>query len=348
MEILAHYPLVEYNTFRVSAKARWWINYDSVSDLDLLSRDEFFHSLSFICLGGGSNVLFLEDYSGAIVHSRIATIDVLDADRSDEVLLRVGSGLDWDTFVSYCLQQGYYGLENLSGIPGTVGASAVQNIGAYGVEAGQCIDQVACFRFSTGAMELLSREQCHFAYRSSIFKTPDFSGTTIPYVYYRLKRAPGVNLCYRALSDFFLQHTSSAPTPHAVREAVLRIRNSKLPDPKDLPNAGSFFQNPIVPQDCLEKLQQRYPAIPFYPLPDDPDRVKLSAAWLIDQAGWKGKREGNVGCYPKQPLVLVNYGTEKGSDIAHFARLVQGAVLEQFGVSLQPEVRYIASPTSNQ
>lgn len=356
MEIRQNYPLLEHNTFRVDAKAEWWVAYSSLEDLDKLARDEFFRSLRFVNLGGGSNVLFLGDYPGAVLHSQLTDLETKElppssvsgtpseicsstvAPATNSILVRVGSGFVWDEFVRWSLAQGYYGLENLSGIPGSVGASAVQNIGAYGCEASQFIEEISVFDFQAKQLRHLKGKECEFAYRSSIFKTKAFEETTITHVTYRLSRYPRVNLGYKALSDRF---TDICPTPQEIRETVLQIRGEKLPDPEALSNAGSFFKNPVVLRAECERLRSLYPEIPTYPAQEGDDFTKLSAAWLIDRAGFKGGRNGFVGCHEKHSLVVVNYGTANGQEIADFAAEVVDEVNNRFGITLEPEVRYI-------
>ncbi len=350
MEIKENYPLLAHNTFSVEASAKWWVAYDSLADLDKLARDEYFASLPFINLGLGANTLFLANYNGAVLHSQITTVEQVDKKNypqielaPNEILFRVGSGYVWDEFVEETTNKGYYGLENLSGIPSSVGSAVVQNIGAYGVEASQHIVAVELFDFTTGkAFEIINRgETCGFGYRKSVFKTARYHRSVITHAVFKLHtNEKNINVSYSALSEAF---NGKAPSPQQVREVVLAIRNAKLPNPRYIPNAGSFFQNPILSYTQFQSLQDCYPSIPHWASPEGDNKVKVPAAWLIEQAGYKGKRSGNVGCYEKQPLVIVNYGTRKGSEIAQFAEEVCNAVYEKFGISLVPEVRYLGN-----
>lgn len=344
MIITPHYPLLEHNTFKVNVKARWWVAYHSIDDLLRLARDEYFATLPFMQLGGGSNTLFLRDYEGAVLHSGIEGIEVLPSTLDDNpncVYVKVGSGIVWDDFVCWALNNRFYGVENLSGIPGSVGASAVQNIGAYGCEVADYIERVHTFDLSTAKEGELSAKECAFGYRSSIFKTDNYKELVITHVVYRLKKKSLPNLTYAALANYFANANTEA-NAEKVREAVISIRNQKLPDPKVLPNGGSFFKNPMVLKEQCADIATQYPSLQSYPVVGDENHVKLSAAWLIEQTGYKGRYIGNVGCYEKQPLVIVNKdGLASGKEIADFAHEVAQDVYKRFGILLEPEVRYV-------
>lgn len=335
MEILRHYSLKAHTGFRTDSYADWWIAFDSVADLQTLAKDEYFASLPFITIGEGTNLLFTGDYSGAVLYSRINSVEEI-ADEGSTRLVRVGSGVVWDDLVEILLQKGLFGAENLSGIPGTVGASAVQNIGAYGAEVSQIIDSVETVDLKNGKVHRFSREDCAFAYRKSLFKRQEADSHVVTHVTYRLQTEANPNLSYAALRQFFGEQT---PTPAEVRRAVVEIRNAKLPDYHTYPNAGSFFMNPVVEEARCNALLAAYPDMPHYPAKEG---VKLSAAWLIDRSGLKGFRKDAVGTWHKQPLVLVNYADASGSEIADFARFVANTVQEKFDVRLNPEVRYIS------
>jgi len=342
MEIKEKFPLVSHNTFGIEATADWWVSYHSLDDLDRLARDEYFRSLPYLAIGEGSNLLFLNDYHGAILYSEIKDREVLPTPKGedqDTVLLRIGSGIIWDEFVAWSLEQGYYGAENLSWIPGSVGAAAVQNIGAYGSEVAQLIYQVETFDLKTRSKRVFFPKECLYDYRYSYFKEKEAERYIITHVVFALSRKANVNLSYKALHDYL---PSGNVTPRDVRKAVIEIRQAKLPDPKVLPNAGSFFMNPIVSSEVYQELQEKYPDMLHYPASQG---VKLSAAWLLDNAGLKGYRVGNVGTYERQPLILVNRGGAKGTDVAQFASLLVEKVKAAFGVTLHPEVRYIGAPT---
>lgn len=340
MEILQRHSLKAHNTFSIAATAEWFIEIDSLDDLKQLAADEYFATLPFVTIGEGSNLLFTADYTGAILHPRLGVGDSivpLPTDTEGDVLVRIGCGVIWDHFVSKALSQGLYGAENLSWIPGTVGAAAVQNIGAYGSEVSQLITKVETFDIATGKHHSFSVTDCQFAYRYSRFKRADMASHIVTYVTLRLSTCPRINLSYKALAE----RVAPTATPHEIREAVIAIRKEKLPDPKELPNAGSFFMNPVVPAAQFEQLAQAYPSMPFYPT-DNPGKIKLSAAWLIDQSGLKGYTSGAVGTYHRQPLILVNHGGATGAEIAAFSLEVAGKVQAKFGVMLHPEVRFLS------
>lgn len=334
MNIREKESLVSHNTFQISVVADWWVGYSSLEDLKRLSQDEYFQSLPFLPIGQGSNLLFLEDYRGAILSSQINGIEVLN-ETSESVSLRVGSGIVWDDFVVWALAHGYNGIENLSWIPGTVGAAAVQNIGAYGAEIEEFIDCVETFDLKTGEQTLIAKADCQYGYRYSIFKEEMYKNHVITHVLFTLSKSNQVNLSYQALEAYF---SNREPTPQQVREAVIKIRQSKLPNPHELPNAGSYFMNPVVPFEIYQRLSKEYPNIPYYPAEKG---IKLSAAWLLDQAGLKGYKKGNVGTYNQQPLIIVNFGKADGKEIADFAQELSDIVFDKFAIRLTPEVRYI-------
>lgn len=286
-------------------------------------------------IGVGSNLLFTKDYDGLILHSRIGGIEVT-AEDSQTVSLRVGAGVVWDDFVACCVEHGWYGAENLSLIPGEVGASAVQNIGAYGVEVKDLITAVETVNVQ-GYGRVYSVEECEYAYRSSIFKRPENKSVFVTYVRFRLSKEERYTLDYGTIRQELAKYP--APTLPIVRKVIIEIRESKLPDPKVMGNAGSFFMNPIVAKEKLEALQRDYPRIPYYELPDG--RVKIPAGWMIDQCGWKGKSLGPAAVHDKQALVLVNRGGAKGSDIVALSDAVRASVRDKFGIDIHPEVNVI-------
>lgn len=345
MEILRNYPLLEHNTFRVQARAQWWVAYENLEDLDKLARDEYFATLRFINLGLGANTLFVGDFEGAVLHSKISDCDRVDGENKalpaiaeNDPLLRVGSGVVWDQLVALTIANGLYGLENLSGIPSSVGAAVVQNIGAYGSEVGDFVESVELFDLKNGIPFRLTAKECNFAYRYSCFKESRFASCVVTHVVLRLSHNPDPNLSYQALAEKFTNDEN--PTPGQIRDHVLSIRASKLPDPQKLPNAGSFFKNPIITRGQFETLQRNYPQMPFWQLDND-NGIKIPAAWLIEKVGYKGKRNTTVGCYERQPLIVVNYGAEKGAEIVRFAEEIRQAINQEFGILLEPEVRYV-------
>lgn len=328
------YSLLPYNTFGIDVSASRFLEYASVAELkEYIAQGAV--TTPFLHIGGGSNLLFTKDYDGLILHSRIGGIEVT-AEDSQTVSLRVGAGVVWDDFVACCVEHGWYGAENLSLIPGEVGASAVQNIGAYGVEVKDLITAVETVNVQ-GYGRVYSVEECEYAYRSSIFKRPENKSVFVTYVRFRLSKEERYTLDYGTIRQELARYP--APTLPIVRKVIIEIRESKLPDPKVMGNAGSFFMNPIVAKGKLEALQRDYPRIPYYELPDG--RVKIPAGWMIDQCGWKGKSLGPAAVHDKQALVLVNRGGAKGSDIVALSDAVRASVRDKFGIDIHPEVNVI-------
>ena len=328
------YSLLSYNTFGIDVSAARFLEYTSVEELQQQIAQGAV-TTPFLHIGGGSNLLFTKDYDGLILHSRIEGIEVTEED-SRFVSVRVGAGVVWDDFVAYCVAHGWYGAENLSLIPGEVGASAVQNIGAYGVEAKDLITAVETVNIR-GEERVYSVEECRYAYRDSIFKRPENKSVFVTHVRFRLGKEEHYTLDYGTIR----QELDKYPvlTLPVVRKVIIDIRESKLPDPKVMGNAGSFFMNPIVPKEKLLALQQEYPRMPYYELPDG--RVKIPAGWMIDQCGWKGKALGPAAVHDKQALVLVNRGGAEGSDIIALSDAVRAAVREKFGIDIHPEVNFV-------
>ena len=289
----------------------------------------------YLHIGGGSNLLFTGDYQGVILHSRINDIEVT-AEDEETVSVRVGAGIIWDDFVAYCVEHGWYGAENLSLIPGEVGASAVQNIGAYGVEVKDLISSVETVNIQ-GVKRVYRVDECEYSYRNSIFKRPEMKQVFVTHVSFRLSKKEYYTLDYGTIR----QELEKCPVVDlkTVRQVIICIRESKLPDPKVLGNAGSFFMNPIVPRGVFEALQEHYPLMPFYEM--DADRIKIPAGWMIDQCGWKGKSLGPAAVHDKQALVLVNRGGAKGAEIVALSDAVRASVREKFGIDIHPEVNFI-------
>lgn len=328
------YSLLSYNTFGIDVSATRFLEYTSVEELQQQIAQGAV-TTPFLHIGGGSNLLFTKDYDGLILHSRIEGIEVTEED-SRFVSVRVGAGVVWDDFVAYCVAHGWYGAENLSLIPGEVGASAVQNIGAYGVEAKDLITAVETVNIR-GEERVYSVEECRYAYRDSIFKRPENKSVFVTHVRFRLGKEEHYTLDYGTIRQELDKYP--ALTLPVVRKVIIDIRESKLPDPKVMGNAGSFFMNPIVPKEKLLALQQEYPRMPYYEQPDG--RVKIPAGWMIDQCGWKGKALGPAAVHDKQALVLVNRGGAEGSDIIALSDAVRAAVREKFGIDIHPEVNFV-------
>lgn len=328
------YSLLSHNTFGIDVSAARFLEYASVEELQQQIAQGAV-TTPFLHIGGGSNLLFTKDYDGLILHSCIEGIEVTEEDERT-VSVRVGAGVVWDDFVAYCVAHGWYGAENLSLIPGEVGAGAVQNIGAYGVEVKDLITAVETVNIQ-GDQRVYSIEECGYAYRNSIFKRPENKSVFITYVRFRLSKEEYYTLDYGTIRQELGKY--SELTLPVVRKVIIDIRESKLPDPKVMGNAGSFFMNPIVSKEKLLALQQEYPQIPYYELADG--QVKIPAGWMIDQCGWKGKSLGPAAVHDKQALVLVNRGGAKGSDIIALSDAVRASVREKFGIDIHPEVNFV-------
>jgi UDP-N-acetylmuramate dehydrogenase len=328
--------LLPYNTFGIEAYARWMASPRSTEEIKELldsSRPEW---KSKFVLGGGSNVLFTRNYEGLIIHPIIKGIEITK-ETHKSVWVRAGCGENWDGFVAWCVANDLGGLENLSNIPGNVGASPVQNIGAYGVEARDSIDYVELVRLADQKKIILPASRCRFNYRDSIFKNALKDQCLITHVTFRLSREHVFKTHYPDLEKELDNYPET--TIHTIREAIIGIRRRKLPDPAETGNAGSFFKNPVVSNQQAHALKQSHPAMPVYNCGEN--RAKLSAAWLIEQSHWKGKRKGNVGTHKNQPLVIVNHGGATGTEIVDFARKIQGVVQNRFGILLETEVNIL-------
>jgi UDP-N-acetylmuramate dehydrogenase len=336
MRIEENFSLENYNTFHLPVKTRWFMEYENEGELQKILRDEYFQELLSLHIGGGSNLLFLNDYNGIILHSAIKGIELVE-ETDSSVLLRIGAAEVWDDVVAHVVSKGWAGIENLSLIPGETGAAAVQNIGAYGVEIKDVIETVEAYNQLSFEKRVFTNKECEYAYRHSYFKDEHHDPYIITHVIVRLQKQPVFELSYGNLKGKLAGY--EVLTPQIVRETVIDIRNEKLPDPNEIGNAGSFFMNPVVLQEQYEKLKQEYPSIPAYSATDN--QVKLSAGWLIDQCGLKGKRFDTVGIYEKQALVIVNFGDATGHEIALLAEHVRNEVEKRFGVLLMPEVKYV-------
>lgn len=336
MEVRENYSLKNYNTFGIDVKCRYFIESDNEAELlDFVSSYEL-KPEELMILGEGSNFLFTEDFDGTVFYPVIKGIEKTGED-ARYVYIRVGAGEVWDDFVAWAVARGYGGVENLSAIPGHVGAAPVQNVGAYGMEAGDTIENVEAINIEEARKETIRAVDCRFAYRNSIFKQEWKNRYIIAFVTFRLTKTPEFRLNYGSVSEEIRK--LGEVNLSNIRQAIVRIRESKLPDVKTLPSAGSFFKNPAVSVEQAALLQARYPGMPVYPL--DEICVKLAAGWLIEQCGWKGKTLGKAGVYEKQALILVNRGGASGIEIAHLANEIKKSVFMTFGVWIEPEVNII-------
>lgn len=329
MQIQTQVQLKPFNTLSLDAVASHYCKIQSIDDLIQALDFAKQQQLNILILSGGSNMLLPEQIHALVLHMDIQGIELLDAD--DQVQrLRVGAGQSWHDFVVWTTQQGFYGLQNLALIPGLVGASPVQNIGAYGVEVGEFIESVEVYDRENHSFSSIKAADCDFAYRHSIFK--DQPGRyIITHVIFRLLKQPELKLNYGDLKTA----VGEEQTPENLERQVIQIRQSKLPDPKEYPNVGSFFKNPVVDLQFFDQIAQQFPNLPHYPQPNN--QVKMAAGWLIDQSGWKGKQLGSVGMFHKQALVLVNYANASLKDVRATYQAVQADVQEKFGVLLEPE-----------
>ncbi len=335
MEIYADYPLKSMNTFGMEAFAGHFARFSSENGLDILLSDKRFRKPALI-LGGGSNILLTRNPE-SVLKNEIRGIEKVNEDE-DYVYVKAGAGETWHQFVLYCIEQQWAGIENLSLIPGSVGASPMQNIGAYGVEVKDVFHALEAFRIFDKKRMTFYAEDCHFGYRDSVFKNKNKGEFVILNVTYKLRKVPRFNTSYGAIENELEAMGVKELSIKAISDAVIRIRTSKLPDPKKIGNAGSFFKNPIVSVLKKEQLEITAPGLKSYPFGAE---YKLAAGWLIEQCGWKGYRDGDAGVHPKQALVLVNYGNAKGADIKLLSDKIQQSVFEKFGVRLEREVNFI-------
>jgi UDP-N-acetylmuramate dehydrogenase len=328
-----HHSLTALNTFGIDARARFFAASASEPELRALLGSVTARNLPLVVLGGGSNMVFAGDLDGLVVQPALKGIRLL-AETADHYLVEAGAGETWHDFVQFTLQRGWFGLENLSLIPGTVGASPIQNIGAYGVELTERLHSLTAMEVASGKLREFTHAECRFGYRESVFKQELRGRYIITRVRFRLLKQAVVRIDYGDIRQELAARGIDTPTPRQVADAVIAIRSRKLPSPAVLGNAGSFFKNPVVPAARLEALRAEYPQIVSYP---QGNAAKLAAGWLIEQAGWKGRRIGPAGTYDKQALVLVNHGGAKGADVMNVAHAIQAAVLQKFGVQLEIE-----------
>ena len=338
MKIIENYSLKSLNTFGVDVKTRYIAEIFSDNDLFKLLEDKEFESVRKFILGGGSNILFTKDFEGLVIKNSIPGINIIDED-DESIIIETGAGVNWDDFVSYCVEKKWCGVENLSLIPGTVGAAPIQNIGAYGQELKNVLYNLEGIFIETGEKKIFNNYECKFSYRESIFKNEFKNKFVITRIVFKLSKKPEVNISYPLVREELNNRKISDPKIRDLRKIVVDIRNSKLPDPKIIGNAGSFFKNPVVRNDKFKMLKEKYPELNSYPVDDD--HVKLSAAALIEKCGWKGKRIGNCGSYEKQPLVIVNYGEATAGEILELANNIRSSVEENFEVTLQQEVNLV-------
>jgi UDP-N-acetylmuramate dehydrogenase len=325
--------LQAFNTFGFDLKAENFIRFNSILGLREILKEH--QEKPLFILGGGSNILLTKNISGLVLKNEIKGIKIIE-DHKDYVIVESGAGEVWHELVLYCIQNGWAGIENLSLIPGSVGASPMQNIGAYGVEIKDVFSYLSAINIATGELEIFNAEQCNFAYRESVFKQALKGKYIICYVAFKLSKKAIKNTTYGAIEDELKKMGISNPSIEDISKAVISIRQSKLPNPAVIGNAGSFFKNPIVSEELVKKLQEIYPDIPNYPSTNG--TKKLAAGWLIEKAGWKGKTIGNIGVHKNQALVLVNYGGGTGEEILALSTAIIEDIKSKFKVELEREV----------
>ncbi|HTO38698.1 MAG TPA: UDP-N-acetylmuramate dehydrogenase [Brumimicrobium sp.] len=329
--------ITPFTTFGVKVISRYFATFSSIEELRKLLAEVKDQQL--LVLGGGSNMLFRKDYEGITIKNEITGISVIE-ENEESVLLKVGAGEVWHNFVLYSIEHNLGGIENLSLIPGSVGASPMQNIGAYGVEIKDVFDSLEAIEIATGELHTFSHQDCQFGYRESVFKKELKGKYIIVSVSYKLSKQPKLNTSYGAINSELATRGITQPSIKDVSDVVIAIRQSKLPDPKEIGNAGSFFKNPVIPKSHYIALQKTYENIPSYPVSED--TVKVPAGWLIDNAGWKGKTIGEYGVHKNQALVLVNYGKASGNDIFQLSEDIIADIYKRYQIKLEREVNIIA------
>jgi UDP-N-acetylmuramate dehydrogenase len=338
MELKENISLKAYNTFGIDVKAERFIEISGIDELKSLITNSLLQQTKFIVLGGGSNVLFTKDFEGLVVKNNIGGINVDKADHG-MLIVTAGAGVVWSELVDFCIENNYGGIENLSLIPGSVGAAPIQNIGAYGVEVKDVFHALTALEVATGEARVFTKEECRFAYRDSIFKRELKKKYIIVSVSLALHENPVPDTSYGAIKGELRKMGVDTPGIKSVSEAVISIRRRKLPDHEETGNAGSFFKNPLLRIEHFKEIQERYPDMPFYEV--DAGHIKVPAGWMIEQCGWKGKRFGNAGVHDNQALVLVNHGKAGGQEILNLAKDITTSVSETFGVELEMEVNVI-------
>ncbi|MFO8234140.1 MAG: UDP-N-acetylmuramate dehydrogenase [Bacteroidales bacterium] len=335
-EVYENISLKPYNTFGIDAHANYFTQCTSVEDFYKIINDPEYRNTKKLILGGGSNILFTKDFEGLIIQNSITGVEVVE-ENEKTVTIRAGAGEDWDSFVEYTVNNDWCGLENLSYIPGNVGASPIQNIGAYGEEAKNSIKEVETIDLENCEKVIYQNKECRFGYRNSIFKEERKGKSIITHVVFTLQKKYVFNLDFGILKKTVNQRGEI--TLQNIRDSVIEIRSHKLPDPKELGSAGSFFKNPVISEEKLRTVQQKFPNIPYYEI--EKDTIKIPAAWLIDKLGWKGYRKGDAGVHKNQALVLVNYGKADGEQIYLLSQQIIESVEEKYGIHLEYEVNIL-------
>lgn len=331
--------LLPFNSFRIQANARYFASFQNMEQLEsLLSDPRVLSSNQLFILGGGSNILLTKDIDGVVLKNELTGIELIHEDQA-HYYVRAQAGTNWHSFVTWCVDNNYAGLENLSLIPGNVGASPMQNIGAYGVEVKDFITEVSAYHIKEKRVQQFTNQDCAFGYRESVFKRALKGEYIILSVTFRLNKQAKLNTSYGAIEQELIAAGIQQPSIKDIAAAVIRIRHSKLPDPAVIGNAGSFFKNPVIEVSLHESLKEQYPQMPSYTA--GADTKKIAAGWLIEQCGWKGYRKLDAGCHSKQALVLVNYGSASGKEIMDLSEAIIASVADKFGITLEREVNIL-------
>jgi UDP-N-acetylmuramate dehydrogenase len=338
MEIKSNYPLKSFNTFGLEARAAQYIEVNATSDVIELAKQGKFKDDKTLILGGGSNILLCDDVDGLVIKNNIKFIQKV-TQTENHISVKVGAGEVWHNLVLISLDNNWFGLENMSLIPGTVGAAPMQNIGAYGSEIKDVFESLEAVDRETGEVKIFTNEECQFGYRESIFKNVLKNKYFIVSVTLKLNLEAKLNTSYGAINTIIKEKGIQNPEPKDISDAVIHIRQSKLPDPSKIGNSGSFFKNPEIPNLQFEELKKKFENIVGYPL--DNGKTKVPAGWLIENAGWKGFRDGDIGVHKNQALVLVNYGSGKGKDIYDLALRIKASIFEKYDIEINPEVNII-------
>ena len=338
MNIIANYPLLKLNTFGVDVKAKYFVSINTVNELIELTKTKVFKELQLLILGGGSNILFTKDFDGLVILNSIKGKEIIDQTQ-ESIFLKIGAGENWHELVMYTVDNGWGGIENLSLIPGNTGTAPMQNIGAYGVEIKETFVELEALEISSGKIVKFNNSDCEFGYRESVFKNKMKNQYIIVNITLELKRNPVLNINYGDVKAILESQNINNPSIKQVSDAIISIRQSKLPDPKIIGNSGSFFKNPIVSLNQLELIKKKYPNVVNYKINEN--EFKIAAGWMIERAGWKGKKFNNYGVHEKQALVLVNYGLANGMEIFNLSEEIILDIKDKFGITLEREVNII-------
>ena len=338
MNVIENYPLIKLNTFGIDVKAKYFTSINTVNELIEIKKSEKFKNHELLILGGGSNILFTKDFNGLVILNNIKGKEIVDQN-DDSIILKIGAGENWHELVMYCVDNGWGGIENLSLIPGNTGTAPMQNIGAYGVEIKETFVELEALEISSGKIVKFSNSECEFGYRESVFKNKMKNKYIILNITLELNKNPILNINYGDVKAILETKKIETPKIKDVSNAIISIRQRKLPDPKKIGNSGSFFKNPIIDITLLKLIEVKYPNVVSYKINEN--KFKIAAGWMIEKAGWKGKKFNNFGVHENQALVLVNYGLANGKEIFNLSEKIILDIKEKFGIILEREVNII-------